>query len=115
MDKNGTFIRPQITEDKIELIRDLIRDNPEMNRTKLSKHLCELWNWRGPNQQLKDISCRDMLRDLDKKGKIVLPTPKIVSRVCGKRKPIEHLSHDMTPVTGDLRGLLPLKVELGSG
>ena len=113
MDKNRTFIRPQITEDKIEQIRELIRDNPDMNRTKLSKHLCELWNWRGHNDMLKEISCRDMLRALDKKGKIVLPAPQNVSRICGKHIPIEHLSHDMTPVTGDLlRELLPLKVEL---
>ena len=112
MDNNGTYLRPQITEDKIEQIRKLIRDNPEMSRTKLSKHLCELWNWRGPNNQIKDISCRDMLRALDKKGQIVLPAPQNVSHVSGKRKSIEHLPHDMTPVTGELRELMPLKVEL---
>ena len=110
MEKNITFIRPQITENRIEQIRELIRNNPDMNRSKLSRHLCELWNWRGPNHQIKDISCRDMLRDLDKKGLIVLPAPQNVSRVCGKHVPIEHMSHDMTPVTGDLRELLPLKV-----
>ncbi len=110
MEKNGTFIRPQITEDRIEQIRELIRNNPDMNRSKLSRHLCELWNWRGPNLQIKDMSCRDMLRDLDKKGLIVLPAPRNVPRVCGKHIPIEHLSHDMSPVMCDLKELLPLKV-----
>jgi hypothetical protein len=112
MNKNGTFIRPLITEDKIEQIRKLIRENPEMNRTKLSRHLCELWNWCGPNHMPKDISCRDMLRDLDKKGIIVLPASKKVSRVRGEQKSVKHFSHDMTPVTGELRELMPLKVEL---
>ena len=114
MNKNRTFVRPLITEDKIEQIRKLIRENPEMNRTKLSRHLCELWNWCGPNNMPKDISCRDMLRDLDKKGIIVLPASKKVSSVRGEQTSVKHLSHDMTPVTGDLRELLPLKVELVS-
>jgi len=62
----NTFNRPEITDEKIELIRRLIEENPNMGRTQLSVTLCEMWNWRGQNNNLKDMSCRDMLRALDK-------------------------------------------------
>jgi hypothetical protein len=62
--------RPEITEERIEEIRAIIAENPEWNRTKISQHICRLWGWQSPNGTLKDISCRDMLRNLDKTGKI---------------------------------------------
>jgi hypothetical protein len=35
--------RPEITEDRVEQIRDVIAENPTWNRTKISKHICRLW------------------------------------------------------------------------
>lgn len=60
------------------------------------------------------MSCRDMLRSLDKAGKIVLP-PKIG----GTRKPgtsikIEHLKHDETPINCSLNELQPLHIKIVS-
>ncbi len=65
--------RPEITEDRVEQIRNVIAENPTWNRTKISKHICRLWGWQSPNGHLKDVSCRDMLRELDKTGRISLP------------------------------------------
>ena len=56
-----------------------------------------------PNGQVKDISCRDMLRALDKSGKIVLP-----KAVTSPRKPssfknyIQLFLHDETPIETNL-------------
>lgn len=108
----NTFNRPEITDEKIEYIRRLITENPDMGRTKLSVILCEIWNWRGSNGKLKDMSCRDMLRALDKAGKIVLPAPKSISRKVGTVMKIRHLAHDETPITGSLKDLRPLQVEI---
>lgn len=85
-----------------------------MGRTKLSILLCEMWNWRGPNGQTKDMSCRDMLRALDKAGKITLPESQTAARKTGVRSVIKHLVHDETPVTQNLRELRPLRVEVVS-
>ena len=104
------FIKPKITENGIDIINQLIKNNPSWGRTQLSKQLCMLWNWCGPNGQFKDISCRDMLRELDRKGRIILPAPQRITRKHGERMSIKHLNHDTTPVTKDLRELLPLKV-----
>lgn len=102
-------MRPEITDQKIEEIIRLLSENPGIGRTKLSIMLCEMWNWRGPNGQVKDMSCRDMLRALDKAGKITLPE--------SNRKPtgpsvVKHMPHDETPIAGNLKDLRPLHVEL---
>ncbi len=108
----NTFNRPETTDEKIELIRKLIEENPSMGRTKLSVTLCEMWGWRGQNNKLKDMSCRDMLRALDKAGKIVLPEPKSIPRKAGTIMRIKHLEHDETPITCNLKDLQPLRVEI---
>jgi hypothetical protein len=43
------------------------------HRTRISKEICRIWKWQGYNGQYKDIACRNMLRKLEVKGKIVLP------------------------------------------
>jgi hypothetical protein len=109
----NNFNRPEITDEKITVIRKLIEENPDMGRTRVSVLLCEMWNWRGSNGQTKDMSCRDMLRALEKAGKIKLPEPKNVRMKSGVRPVIKHLVHDETPVTGSLKELRPLRVETG--
>jgi len=49
--------KPTITGEHINQIKILINENPDWNRTVLSKKLCELWDWRSPVGQAKDISC----------------------------------------------------------
>jgi len=102
--------RPIITEELLTQIRQTICENPDWGRLRISKHLCELWDWRVPGGTLKDISCRDMLRALDKSGKIVLPPPKNASAQ-RPRKSIAHLVHDMTRTDGSLAHLRPLSIE----
>jgi hypothetical protein len=36
----------EITHDDIESVRRLVKANPSWKRTRLSKELCVLWNWR---------------------------------------------------------------------
>ena len=33
-------MRPEITEDRLKQIRNVIAENPTWNRTKISKHIC---------------------------------------------------------------------------
>jgi hypothetical protein len=108
--------KPEITEEKVEEINRLIIENPEWNRTRISKQVCELWEWKAPNGQLKDISCRDMLRVLDKKGRIKLPPKMTHSRKAGAKLNVPHLEHDTTPQGQHLREMVPLEIEVvGSG
>jgi hypothetical protein len=104
-----------MTPEKVEQINNLIKDNPEWHRTKLSQELCVLWDWKGENGQLKDISCRDVLRALDKAGKIKLPERTRFGRTKGGAEAITLMSHDMTPVENPLSELMPLTVEIVTG
>ena len=108
--------RPKITEDRVEQIRNVIAENPDWNRTKISKHICRLWGWQSPSGYLKDISCRDMLRELDKAGRINLPAAQAPSRTCGNSDKVNHLEHDTTLVGSKLAELRPLRISIvGAG
>jgi len=104
-------IRPEITEYRVEQIRSVITEHPEWNRTQISQHICRMWRWQAPNGKLKDISCRDMLRELDKGGRIKLPAPLKASRSAGSADVIRHFEHDTTPIIQALPKLRPLYIE----
>lgn len=100
-----------LTERDIVWIRELIRAQPEWNRTRLSRELCAAWDWRNVNGQLKDMACRTMLLKLERLGTICLPAPRAVS-VGNARRVIRSVAHDTTPITGSLRDLLPLRIDM---
>ncbi|MDR3121512.1 MAG: DUF4338 domain-containing protein [Clostridiales bacterium] len=106
--------RPTITEEKVGQVRELIIANPEWNRSRLSRELCELWDWKAATGQLKDISCRDLLRDLEAAGAVVLPTAQKISRRAGVHERIAHMEHCTEPIRAELRELTPLRVKIVS-
>jgi len=101
--------RPEITEEKVRQIQDIIEKNPDWNRTRISQQVCIIWGWQNPNGQLKDISCRRMLRELEKMGKVRLPIRQTFSRTKGSSADrVKHLEHDITPIKAKLTELRPL-------
>jgi hypothetical protein len=106
-------IKPAITEERIEQINAMIRKNPGWNRTAISVALCEMWEWKSPTGQIKDISCRDVLRALDKAGKIKLPAAQRMGHPPGGgRDKIDILSHNTEAVTGKLSEFMPLSITI---
>ena len=105
--------RPAIGDEQIDQIKAVMAGSPGINRTQLSRKLCELWDWRYPTGDLKDMSCRDVLRSLDAKGKIVLPEPmKKGGHISNKPRAIARLEHDTAPIVGQLKDIMPLSVEI---
>jgi len=107
--------RPEITPEKIEQINMLIAENPNWHRTKLSQELCKMWDWIGENGQIKDVSCRDVLRALDASGKITLPKKLAHGRSKGGAESVVLMLHDMSPVKGVLAELTPLSFQVIKG
>ena len=105
--------RPVITDELINQINLMIQENPNWHRSKISKELCELWGWKLPDGRLKDISCRDMLRALDKTGKIKLPPSQKKNKQI-QRRIIKEIEHDTTLISCPLKELQPLNVTLVS-
>jgi hypothetical protein len=105
--------RPVIDNEQISQIKKMMAEKPEMNRTQLSKELCGLWNWRFPSGDLKDMSCRNLLRKLDSQGKIVLPESQARPNLRNNEKRnIKCLEHDTNLITGHLNDILPLSIDI---
>ena len=103
--------RPEVTNELVKQINEVITNNPTWTRSKISIHLCELWDWRFPDGRTKDMSCRDMLRVLEKAGKIELPKKERYGRTVGSSKPLQYMLHNTTPVELPLSSLMPLRIE----
>jgi hypothetical protein len=99
-----------VTAEEVEFVRRLVAENPDDSRRALSAKLCEAWNWRQPNGVLRDMVCRGFMLELHRAGHIRLPekkrSPKNPFLVRKKPDPVET---DRTPITADLKELLPLE------
>ena len=62
-----------LTENDVAEIRQVIADHWYQGRSAISRELCQRWQWRHANGQLKDMACRSLLLPLEKKGELTLP------------------------------------------
>jgi hypothetical protein len=62
-----------VTEVEVNEIRMLLHTYPAWNRSRLSRELCESWNWYRTDGQIKDMACRELLRKLETRTLITLP------------------------------------------
>ena len=99
-----------ITGEEILFIRKLIRDHPELSRWKLSRQLCEAWQWKQANGALRDMLCRGLLLMLDRAGEIQLPPVRraVRNRLAERERP-EPVIPDKRPVSGPLGSITPLE------
>ncbi len=63
----------ELSPSDIEGICELIRVHPEWNRTRLSRELCALWDWRNAAGRPKDMAARTLLLKLERAGFVALP------------------------------------------
>jgi hypothetical protein len=74
-----------LTGDDLAMVRALIAQHPDWHRTALSRHLCELWNWRNPAGRIKDMAARTLLLKLHARELIQLPPPQTrTARPCAQ-------------------------------
>jgi len=65
----------QFADADIELIRNLVAQEPALTPAALSRHVCDLLRWFRPDGRRKDMSCRVALLKLERMGLITLPAP----------------------------------------
>jgi len=102
----GRLIRPA----DVLLIGDLVAQNPAASRYKLSRLLCQVWDWRDPKGQLKDMAARSLLRKLSERGWITLPAKRRESPNRMRHKTVGRVEHDQDPIASSLAELSPLQV-----
>jgi len=111
MDETTTVQGRGITQADIELVRRLIEADPSRNRSRISRELCLLWNWRTASGQIKDMACRTLLLKLERRGYITLPGRRCPGR--GSRKvSIPCVPHNTAPVACPLSDLEPVSIQL---
>lgn len=101
-----------VTEGDVAFIRQLIAAHPSSSRRALSHKLCEAWDWRQPNGQLRDVVCRGLLLVLDRAGLIELPPPQWQPLKPPRRTVHTVVDVDQNPIHADLHSLTPLRFEL---
>jgi hypothetical protein len=109
---------PRVTQGRtlsqidIEHIRDLLGENPQWSRYRLSKVLSQEWDWRTANGQLKDMATRNLLVQLDKRGMITLPARRCEAiKRRGQPSGFKNVLAP-PPITESLAALMPLNIEL---
>jgi hypothetical protein len=87
----------KLTPADLDTIRGLLRDHPDWHRTRLSRELCAMWDWRDPTGRIKDMACRTMLLKLHRAGVVELPERRgpRVNHLRGKAFPT--VLHDTNP------------------
>lgn len=83
---SGKWFNP----DDIAQINQLITDNPKAHRLALSRLVCQMFNWKKINGELKEMSCRVAMLAMHRDNIIVLPEPlckKYPCQINNKRTP----------------------------
>lgn len=101
-----------VTADDVELIRQLIAENPGASRRRLSEKLCEAWQWKQANGALRDMVCRGLLLMLHRAGEIALPPIrfKTLNPFVRRATPPPMLIDTMA-IAGALKELQPIELQ----
>jgi hypothetical protein len=62
-----------LTGEQLSWLREWIADHPQWSRKRLSRELCQKWDWRNGRGQIKDFAARSLLDKLEARGWVVLP------------------------------------------
>lgn len=102
----------RVTPDDLGVVRHWLATEPGWNRTRLSRELCLHWDWRNEAGRLKDMACRTLLLKLERKGVLGLPPRQRPSPNALRNRQRVEVPHEQLPVTGALKGLQPLRIEV---
>lgn len=97
-----------VTEAEVDDVRSFLHNYPSWNRSRLSRELCVLWDWRRPDGQIKDMACRELLRKLETRSLIKLPPRQNPGP--GRLATIESVEVDRSPISCSLVDIKPVKI-----
>lgn len=110
MDAPGIIQGRTIGPGDVASIQRLMTENPQCSRYQLSRLLCQSWNWRDPQGQIKDMAARSLLLKLHERGWITLPAKRRASPNRMRHKRVAPVDHTTEPIHASLRELLPLEI-----
>ncbi len=104
----------EVSDADINWLQSCIRERPGWSRHRITKHICEEWDWRTHTGQLKTFAARSFTDKLEAKGFIDLPRVRT-----GMRRPHRNPYPDVTPpdavpVTAPFSDIAPVSITLAS-
>lgn len=102
----------QIAADDLHAIRATISDHWASGRSAISRLLCERWDWRQPNGQLKEMACRALLLSLEAKGALELPPRQKESFRAPRRTDRQVFVVDDSPLGGTVAAFRSLTIRM---
>ena len=107
-----TYRGRPVTRNDVEFLRQLIAQNPQLSRYRLSFKVCQAWNWVQANGHPRDMICRGLMLALHRGGHIQLPSPKrkTINNVIAHRRVRPVADCDTTPLQTALSQLGPLEI-----
>lgn len=100
----------RLGDSDLALIFRLLAEHPEWNRTRLSRELCERWDWRNAKGHLKDMAARTLLLKLERARYLRLPARRGISPNGYRNRLIKPVLPPDEPIRSALRDLQPLRV-----
>jgi hypothetical protein len=99
----------RISGEQLLWLRQWIADHPQWSRKRLSRELCQEWDWRNGRGQIKDFAARSFLEKLAARGAVVLPALQL-QRSHPRPKPAAALPMNRADLIWEpLRQLAPLQ------
>jgi len=102
----------ELRVEDIGMIRSLLAEHGDWRRTRISKELCQLWNWRNEQGRIKDMAARTLLLKLERAGIVQLPKLRRPSPSAFRNLNPPLVAHATEPIRCALRDLRPLKVSI---
>ena len=100
------------TTEEIDLIKWTRKKYPQLSRQELAATVCEFLGWITPAGRAKTPQCKLLLKTLEEAGHIELPAAIITSQRSTWNVKIPDFKMDTTPITGELKDLEPIHLEI---
>jgi len=84
---------------EVLIMQALVKRHYKEGRTRISEKVCRALAWRQSNGRLKDMACREVLRNMNRNGLIRLPPARTYGGAWRKTKPLP-FEGSKTPIRG---------------
>jgi len=103
-----------LTPQDVQAVQQLVAELTGTGRWALARALCDHWQWRATNGQLKTRSALAVLTELERRGclRLPAPSPSSVHLNIAVARPVNANRPRSTPVDGPLSQYRPLRWEL---
>jgi len=110
--KQQIFCGRKFTDEEISLIQEIVGTCGGISRRELAYTVCELLEWKRPNDRLKARECTDFLELLESKGALNLPEKKRKKQGCShKIVPESPCKQLFSSLSGSVEEFVPLEVQ----